>query len=130
MRLRAAMLAHPTLSGYVRAEPTRQANELAITEVLLAQFRRAGLDRASAAAAYHAVVSLTVGTATIDAAMADRPADERDESYRQWRATYASLDATRYPDSVASAEALWSGSADDRFRVALAALLGGLVPGR
>lgn len=126
VELRAVQLRQPRLAALVRAAPTRLTNELRITEALLRELRRGGFAPAAAAAAYHSLIELTVGAATIDATLAaEAPADRR-RAYGEWRQHYAALDATQFPNAVAVAGHLYDGSADDRFEFALQALLAGL----
>jgi AcrR family transcriptional regulator len=125
-RLRAALLGHPDVATLLRSGPPRHDHELRLTEALLTQLKRAGLDRRSAAHAYHALIELTVGSAALDADLSRRSAPEREAAYRAWRATYAGLDPTEFPASVAAAPHLYDGSADDRFEEALRLLLAGV----
>jgi AcrR family transcriptional regulator len=127
IRVRAANLAQPALATLVRGAPPRHANELLITEVMLAALRRAGFSVAAATAAYHALVELTVGSAAIDSALASQPAEARARTYAEWRSDYAALDPTRFPASVALAAALYPGTADERFEFALDRMLDGLA---
>jgi TetR/AcrR family tetracycline transcriptional repressor len=127
IRIRAANLAKPALASLVRGAPPRHRNELLITETILGQLRAAGFDAATAAEAYHAVIELTIGSATIDSTLAAMPAPERDRAYAEWRSDYAALDAEAFPHSVAMASSLYPGSADARFVFALDRLLDGLA---
>ena len=126
IELRKVQLRQPRLAALVRAAPTRLTNELRITEALLRELARGGFDAASAAAAYHALVELTVGSAAIDAELAAEPAGMRRRTYAAWRRHYAALDPVAFPHSVAVAGSLYEGTADDRFQSALAARLVGL----
>lgn len=125
-RLRAALVAHPQVAALVCSGPPRRDHELVLTEVLLAQLARAGLDRRSAARAYHALIELTVGSSILDAELAQRSDEDRTEAYRQWRSTYATLDPARFPASVATSAHLYEGTADERFDHALGLLLAGI----
>jgi AcrR family transcriptional regulator len=126
-RLRAALLAQPELAALARDAPTRQPNELRLTETLLAALRAGGFDPAGAAAAYHALIEVTVGAATIDGAVAALPAADRRATYAAWRRAYRGLPRDRYPASRAAAPFLYRGTADQRFAVTLDALLHGLL---
>ena len=127
VRLRTALMARPHLAELTRWAPTRQPNELRLTEVLLGALRSGGFDFAAAAAGYHALIELTVGAASLDAqAATERPAARR-SIYAAWRETYAGLPAADFPHSRAVAPHLYRGTADDRFVFALDALLRGLV---
>jgi AcrR family transcriptional regulator len=125
--LRRVQLRQPRLAALVRTAPTRLTNELRITEALLRELTRGGFAPAAAAAAYHSLIELTVGSAAIDASMAADPPAARRRAYREWRAAYSQLDPSRFPHAVAIAEHLYEGSADQRFEHALDALLAGLV---
>lgn len=124
--LRSVQLRQPRLAALVRAAPTRLGNELRITDALLRELLRGGFEPAVAAAAYHALIELTVGAAAIDADLAAEPAPARRRAYRSWRAHYAELDPAEFPSSVTVAAHLYEGSADDRFEFALDTLLTGL----
>lgn len=126
VELRTVQLGQPRLAALVRAAPTRLTNELRITEALLRELARGGFTPAGAAAAYHSLIELTVGSAAIDAELAAEPADMRRRTYAAWRRHYAALDPAEFPHAVAVADHLYEGSADDRFRTALDALLAGL----
>ena len=125
--LRAVQLQQPRLAVLVRAAPTRLANELRVTEALLRELSRGGFDAAKAAPAYHALVELTVGSATIDAGLASETWTVRRRIYRRWRLDYAALDAVRFPHSVVVAPHLYAGTADERFEFALDAMIAGLA---
>ncbi|MBI5089248.1 MAG: TetR/AcrR family transcriptional regulator [Actinobacteria bacterium] len=126
-RVREALLQHPHLAASVRDAPPLAEAEFAITETLLQQFLRAGLSPRAAALAYHSTIELTVGSATIDAAVHSLEPADRDARYQQWRQAYAAL-----PQSFAAsrrvASHLYRGSASDRFATALRQLLDGIVP--
>jgi len=126
VELRTVQLRQPRLAALVRAAPTRLTNELRITEALLRELARAGFTPAAAAAAYHSLIELTVGSAAIDAELAAEPAGMRRRTYAAWRRHYAALDPAEFPHAVAIADHLYEGTADDRFRTALDALLAGL----
>jgi AcrR family transcriptional regulator len=133
LRLRDALMARPSLADLARWAPTRQPNELRLTEVLLGALRGAGFDPAGAVAGYHALIELTVGAASIDAAAVAEPPAARRSTYAAWRRTYAALPADDFPHSRTAAPHLYRGTADERFAFALDALLRGLlatVPGR
>jgi AcrR family transcriptional regulator len=129
VQLRAASITQPVVVDIVRFGPPRQANELKLTEVLLRLLRRGGLDAQAAGDAYHALISLTLGSAAIDAQLDRLPRAERQKLYRGWRRQYATLPSEQYPTTVALAEQLWRGTAEDRFRGALEILLDGLQAG-
>jgi len=127
IELRQAQLRQPRLAAFVHAAPTRLANELAITEALLRELRRGGFKPVAAVRAYHALVELTVGSAAIDAPLADMPTAVRTATYRHWRNDYSALDAEAFPAITEVAKHLYDGSADDRFTDALDLMLSGLV---
>jgi AcrR family transcriptional regulator len=126
-RLRAALLAQPELAALARDAPTRQPNELRLTETLLAALGAGGFDPAAAAPAYHALIEVTVGAATIDSAVAALPQAERRATYAAWRRAYRGLPRDGYPASRAAAPFLYRGSADRRFALTVDALLDGLL---
>ena len=127
IRIRAANLAQPTLASLVCGAPPRHRNELLITETMLGQLRDAGFDTVTAAQAYHAVIELTIGSATIDSTLASMAESKRDRTYAEWRSDYAALDAETFPHSVEMAASLYPGTADERFVFALDRLLDGLA---
>ena len=127
VRLRAAHVAQPHLAALVRSAPPMHDNEFALTEVLLGQLQRAGLDAPGVALAYHALIELTVGSAALDAATAALAPEHRSERYASWRRAYASLDERSHPASIAIAPFLYVGSAEERFRYALDRLLDGIA---
>jgi AcrR family transcriptional regulator len=126
-RLRAALLAEPALAALTRDAPTRQPNELRLTETLLGALRDGGFAPAAAAAGYHALIELTVGAAAIDGTLAARPAAERRATYAAWRRAYRRLPARAFPASRVAAPFLYRGSADERFAFTIDALLDGLM---
>jgi len=123
--LRKALLRNPVALQLTATGPTRHANELRITEVLLESLMRCGLDREVAATAYHALIEYTLGSALIDAPLAAKGAD-RAGTYRAWRADYAALPTNDYPTSVELARQLYPPS-DKVFGAGLAALISGLT---
>ena len=125
--IRRAQMGRPDLAAMVHSAPTRLPNELRITEALLEQLLRAGLAPAHAATAYHALIELTVGSATIDATLVAEPGKTHDDIYRSWRVDYAALDDQRYPAIAALAGDLYRGSAQDRFEEALDLMLAGVA---
>lgn len=129
-RLRAALLRQPRLAVAVRDAPPLAAGEFAITETLLAQFLDAGLDGRLSALAYHSVIELTVGSATIDASIDALDDVGRERMYDSWRQAYATLPKADYPASRAVCDDLYRGTADERFAVALERLLDGIAARR
>lgn len=127
-RLRDALLQQPQLAATVRDAPPLAAAEFTITEVLLQQFLRADLGPRDAALAYHSVIELTVGSATIDAALDALDDADREHRYDRWRQAYAALPADEYPASRAVADLLYRGTASERFTIALERLLDGIAP--
>jgi TetR/AcrR family transcriptional regulator, tetracycline repressor protein len=129
VRIRAANLAQPALASLVRGAPPRHRNESLITETMLGQLRGAGFDTATAAQAYHALIELTIGSATIDSTLASMAPSRRERAYADWRSDYAALDDDLFPHSVDMAASLYPGTADERFAFALDRLLDGLSCG-
>jgi AcrR family transcriptional regulator len=100
IELRQAQVGRPRLATFVHAAPTRLANELAITEAILRELRKGGFKPTAAARAYHSLVELTVGSAAIDAPLADLPTSVRNATYRRWRNDYSALDAAQFPATL------------------------------
>jgi TetR/AcrR family transcriptional regulator, tetracycline repressor protein len=126
-RLRAVHMAHPSIAALARSGPPLSSHEFDLTELMLNALAAAGLDPAPAALAYHALIELTVGSASLDASVSALDAAARAREYRRWRAAYAALDPTEHPQAVAHSQHLYSGSADDRFTYALDRMLDGIV---
>ncbi|MBI4885203.1 MAG: TetR/AcrR family transcriptional regulator C-terminal domain-containing protein [Actinobacteria bacterium] len=124
--LRRVQLRQPRLAALISAAPTRLANEMRITEALLRELARGGCSYTHAAASYHALIELAVGSAAIDAPIAAQPAAVRRRLYGEWRREYAKLPFARFPASVATSDQLYRGSAGDRFEAALDLLLDGI----
>jgi TetR/AcrR family transcriptional regulator, tetracycline repressor protein len=124
-RLRHQLLTYPLLATLVCSGPPLHHNEFVFTERLLFEVRRGGLADHEVALAYHAIIELTVGSATLDASVAAQQPPERRATYRHWQQTYATLDATKFPTCVQLAPHLYTGTAEDRFIFALRALLRG-----
>ncbi len=103
--------------------PTRRANELKITEVLLDALLRAGLETERAAIVYHVFIEYTVGSATLDAPLAAKGA-QRGATYRRWRADYRQLAPGEYPAINSAYRSLYP-SSDQVFEAGLGALVDG-----
>ena len=127
LRLRAALMARPHLADLARSAPTRQRHETRLTEVLLGALHAGGFPPGHAATAYHALIELTVGSATIDGATAALDPAARRATYAAWRRDYQALPAAEFPHCRDAAVHLYRGDADARFGFALEALLRGLV---
>jgi TetR/AcrR family transcriptional regulator, tetracycline repressor protein len=123
--LRAALLAHPAVAPIVLKRPPNGANQFDATERMIAALRAAGLDDASAAKAYHALVLFTLGSSYLETELAQLSDDERAERSRAARLMYESLPAQRYPSSTAVAEHLF-GSTEGNYEFGLTAMLDGL----
>lgn len=126
IRLREAYVAQPVVAELVRSAPPRQDNELKLTEVLLGLLRRGGIDGPAAGAAYHALIELSLGAASVDAPLSRLAERERQTLYTSWRRQYAALPPDDYPVTVELAGELWNGTAEDRFRAALELMLDGI----
>lgn len=124
-RLRKVMLGSGA-AQLTAAGPTRHANELHITEIMLEAFNRLGMEPAEAAMAYHVLIEYVVGSAVLDAPLAAQKT-VRAETYKKWRADYAYLDKETYPVSRAHAKYLYPGS-DKVFLTGLEALVDALLP--
>ena len=126
-RLRHVHLHSPRLAELVRRGPPLNDNEFVITDRLLGAFRQAGCTPRQAAMAYHAVIELTIGSAALDAALANVDAAERRTTYDRWRATYRGLDRGRFAYAQQLAGHLYRGDADERFAGALKLVLDGVA---
>ena len=126
--LRRVLLAHRHLAALVQGAPTRLPNEIRITEALLAELLRGGLAPRQAADAYHALIELTIGSAAIDAEVADLGRTGAAATYRSWRDDYRRLDPADLPALSVVAEHLYRGTAAQRFERALDAVIASIAP--
>ncbi len=124
--IRKALLKNQVALIITSAGPTRNANELRITEVMLDAFLRAGMDPDAAARAYHVLIEYTVGSASLDAPLS-RNATERKATYDTWRRDYRALPADEYPAIHELVGHLYP-SSDDVFATGLSALIAQLMP--
>jgi TetR/AcrR family transcriptional regulator, tetracycline repressor protein len=113
LALRATLLAHPAAARVLAEGPTRRSNEVALTERMLALLRTLGLADEDVVEGYHALIELTVGSAVIDQTVHALPDDERERTYRHWRADYLGLDADRFPHLVELAPRMYGHAAGD-----------------
>ncbi len=127
VNLRQAQMAQPEMATLVQGGPTREENELRITEAVLAHLQSAGLAPADAARVYHAVIELTVGSAAIDGQIARLAEEERAAVYASWKREYAALDPVRFPVTPVHAAHLYIGDQASRFLEALEAMLAGFM---
>lgn len=124
--LRNVLLARPNLASLVQGAPTRLPNEVRITEAILGALLRGGLAPADAAAAYHALVEYTIGSAVIDAEVDSLDGTSPAVTYERWRNDYRALGGEA-PAIAAVAAHLYRGDASTRFVHGLSALLAGLT---
>lgn len=127
IRLREALLAQPEVGSLAQSGPSRETNELRLTEAVFAKLAEAGFSESEAAAVYHAVIELTVGAATIDGPISRLPAQERAALYATWQREYSALDPGQFPQLPRHASHMWLGDADARFESALDAMLEGFA---
>jgi TetR/AcrR family transcriptional regulator, tetracycline repressor protein len=123
--LRRALLAHPAMTAIVVRRPPRGANTWAVTERALGLLRRAGLSDQDAARAYQALLFYTLSYAMLEAPYAARGAEHAAAELAASRLTYASLPASRYPNTAAVAPHL-DGPLEEQFTYGLDRLLDGL----
>lgn len=126
--LRRVLLTHRHLAALVQGAPTRLPNEIRITEAILAELLRAGLAPRQAADAYHALIELTIGSAAIDAEVADLGHAGATATYRAWRDDYRRLDPNDLPALSVVAAHLYRGTAAQRFERALDAVIASIAP--
>lgn len=124
--LRSVLLARPNLASLVQGAPTRLPNEVRITEAVLGALLRGGLAPADAAAAYHALIEYTIGSAVIDAEVHTIDDSSPAVTYERWRNDYRALGGEA-PAIAAVAAHLYRGDASTRFEHGLSALLAGLT---
>jgi TetR/AcrR family transcriptional regulator, tetracycline repressor protein len=123
--LRRALLAHPAMTAIVVRRPLRGANTWAATERALGLLRQAGLSDQDAARAYQALLFYTLSYAMLEASYAARGAEHAAAELAASRLTYASLPASRYPNTAAVAPHL-DGPLEEQFTYGLDRLLDGL----
>ena len=123
--LRRALLAHPAMTAIVVRRPPRGANTWAVTERALGLLRRAGLSDQDAARAYQALLFYTLSYAMLEAPYAARGAEHAAAELAASRLSYASLPASRYPNTAAVAPHL-DGPLEEQFTYGLDRLLDGL----
>lgn len=124
--LRSVLLARPNLASLVQGAPTRLPNEVRITEAVLGALLRGGLAPADAAAAYHALIEYTIGSAVIDAEVHTLDDSSPAVTYERWRNDYRALGGEA-PAIAAVAAHMYRGDASTRFEHGLSALLAGLI---
>lgn len=124
-RLRRVLVARPAAAEVLAQGPSRQPNELTFTEMLLGVLRAAGLDDVAATSIYHVLVEYAVGSARIDAPLANEGDREREAVYRRWRADYLALSAAEYPNATSLAPHMYAG-ADAQFERGLDLLFAGI----
>jgi TetR/AcrR family transcriptional regulator, tetracycline repressor protein len=123
--LRSALLQRPSAARVLSQGPTRQPNEVALTERLLGLMQGAGLSPEDSIDAYHALIEYTVGSAIIDQPLASITDEERAEVYRRWRADYLGLDENDFPHLVRLAPRMYR-DASSQFTFGLTAMLDAL----
>jgi AcrR family transcriptional regulator len=123
--LRRALLAHPAMTPIVVRRPPRSANTWAVTERALGLLRQGGLTDRDAARAYQALLSYTLGHAMLEAPYAMLDPDQAAAELAASRLVYASLPASRYPNTAAVAPHL-HGAMEEQFTYGLDRLLDGL----
>lgn len=120
--LRRTLLSHPSAARVMASAPSLQLNERRLTEYLLALLVNAGLPDSEAALAYHALVEYTVGSATIDYAIA---VDGESLAHENWRSVYRGSSPQVHPVSVRLAEHLYPNQ-DDQFEYGLGLMIASL----
>jgi TetR/AcrR family transcriptional regulator, tetracycline repressor protein len=125
LRLRRALLAHPAMTAIVVRRPPRGANTWAVTEHALGLLRQAGLADRDAARAYQALLFYTLSHAMLEAPYAALGPEQAAAELQASRLLYASLPASRYPNTAAVAPHL-DGPLEEQFTYGLDRLLDGL----
>lgn len=125
LRLRRAVLTHPTMTAIVVHRPSQGAHSRALTEHALGVLRRAGLGDDGAARAYQVLMSFTLGHAMLAAPYAAQDAAQASAELEAIHSTYTSLPASHYPNTAAVAPYL-CGTLDEQFSYGLDRLLDGL----
>lgn len=125
-RLRSTLIGNPIGLEITAQGPTRRTNELQITETILEALLRTGISSTEAAIAYHVIIEYTLGSAWLDAPLAQVGA-KRADTYVTWRSDYAQLDPNSYPATHATAIDLYPPS-ELVFEAGLHALISGIIP--
>ena len=123
--LRKALLTRPSAARVLSSGPARQPNELELSDRLLGCLRAGGLGDLDAVDAYHTLIEYAVGSAVIDHPLWSLENDDRQATYRRWRADYLGLDASQYPNLVELAPRMYH-DASDQFSYGLALILDSL----
>jgi TetR/AcrR family tetracycline transcriptional repressor len=123
--LRRALLAHPAMTAIVVRRPPRGTTTWAVTEHALGLLRQAGLSDQNAARAYQALLFYTLSHAMLEAPYAALDPEQAAAELAASRLRYASLPASRYPNTAAAAPHLY-GPLEEQFTYGLDRLLDGL----
>lgn len=125
--VRAALLRRSHLTVLLTSRGERGAGALATLDRALGIFRAAGFDERDAVLANHALGNYVAGAALWEAAgLGATSGDERRARREAAAAAMRALPAEVYPDLAWAAEAVFAGTADERFEFGLATLLDGL----
>jgi TetR/AcrR family transcriptional regulator, tetracycline repressor protein len=125
LAMRHALLAHPAMTAIVVRRPPRGANAWAVTGHALGLLRQAGLSDQDAARAYQTLLFYTLGHAMLEAPYAALGPEQAAAELTASRLGYASLPASRSPNTAAVAPHLY-GSLEEQFTYGLDCLLDGL----
>jgi TetR/AcrR family tetracycline transcriptional repressor len=125
LAVRRALLAHPAMTPIVVRRPLRGTNTWAVTERAVGLLRQAGFSDRDAARAYQALLFYTLSQAMLEAPYAVLGPEQAAAELQASRLLYASLPASRYPNTAAVAPHLY-GSLEEQFAYGLDRLLDGL----
>jgi AcrR family transcriptional regulator len=132
--VRAALLRRPHLTVLLTSRGDRGAGALDVLDRALGIFRAGGFDERGAVLANHALGNYVAGAALWEAAgLGGTSGEERRMRREAATAAIRGMPADAYPDLAWAAEAVFAGTADERFEFGLAVLLDGLerrLPGR
>ena len=123
LRIHAVYLAHPQAAVITASRVSGRANELAADEAILAALRGAGFDDAAAVRIYHVFIDQCLAFAALDAAALVLPAPALESDQRMWRATYAHLPESTYPNLSATAPLLAERMNDSAYSAAISMIL-------
>jgi AcrR family transcriptional regulator len=127
--MRKALLAHPGVLPLLGTAASSGSNAMAAMEEVLGVLRRAGMDRRSAASAFHTLISYTIGAVAIESHLNGQPLGEEinaEERLRQSRLLFESAPRPTYPSIVDLAEQLALLATDEEFVRGLDRILAGL----
>ncbi|MGZ4434794.1 MAG: TetR/AcrR family transcriptional regulator [Trebonia sp.] len=125
-RLRAVLERHPGIAGLLKARDPLGPHSLALAEAFLAPLHAAGLSERETGLAFSLIHDYTLGFALSDRTSVNEQRVQDAGIRHELHTFFRSLPADRFPALVALGEHVWVDNRDERFRVGLDTLVGGL----